>query len=165
MRVKILDPVKDFKTLSKEVNELIKTVGFERNQIMCQNLQENSSNWYDGIGKIEELAEKEERQYKFINQSLKNTTIENLIEKYQGFRTRIMIMNPKSCYSVHADPTPRVHIPIITDSSQCWMIWPHDGECHRMPIGVTYWADTTKKHTFINASEKTRIHLIMCVDF
>jgi hypothetical protein len=164
MRVKILDHVNDFTLLEKEVNDLIETIGFEKNQIMCQTHRDNCQDWYTGIGRIEELEEKEEKKYKFINPLIKNTEIGRLIEKYQGFRSRIMIMNPKSCYSIHQDPTPRIHIPITTDSLQSWMIWPLDNECHRMPLGMVYWTDTTKKHTFINCSEKIRIHLIMGVD-
>ena len=165
MRLKILECVNNFELLEKEVNDLIATVAFEKNQIICQTLQENCEDWYTGIGKIEELDEKEEKKYNFINPVIKNTEISRLIEKYKGFRARIMIMNPKSCYSIHRDPTPRIHIPITSDPLQSWMVWPLDNECHRMPIGMVYWADTTKKHTFINCSEKIRIHLIMGIDF
>lgn len=162
MRIRILDAVENFEKLLMEVNGLIQTVKFSGNQIICQNLVEGSADWTIGIGKIEELKEKQEKKYKFVNPSLKGSCIESLIHRFGGFRTRIMLMNPKNCYSVHADPTPRIHIPIITDSSQCWMIWPYDNECHRMPLGMVYWADTTKKHTFINSSESVvRVHLIM----
>jgi len=154
----------NFKTLLTEVELLINNVNFSENQIICQGLEEGSRDWLTGIGRIEELEEQEERKYKYIHPELQGTELEKFILQHNGFRTRIMNMNPRRCYSVHNDPTPRLHLPLITNN-QCWMFWPYDSQCYQLHEGIVYWADTTKKHSFINGSEtQNRIHIVMCVD-
>lgn len=74
------------------------------------------------------------------------------------FRTRIMKLNPYQCYSYHVDPTPRMHIPLITND-RCFMIV--DDILYRYPAdGNSYWVDTTKIHTAVNASTEERIHIV-----
>lgn len=156
-----LRPIIDFETLHKEVFDIINRVGFRDNQIILQSI-DGVEEWHLGTGVIEHLEEKEEKKYSIINSSIRDTEISKIIEKYQGFRARIMKMYPRNCYSVHKDPTPRIHIPIKTND-QCWMVWPYDNFCATMPAGKEYFTDTTKMHTFLNASLETRIHLMMCV--
>ena len=164
--LKILKQVDDFELLKKEILELVDRVGFQgpyKNQIICQSLTEGVEDWETGIGSIEELEVRQEQEYKYLQPSLTGSQIENLINEFLAFRSRIMIIQPKSCYSVHGDPTPRIHIPIVSNKS-CWMIWPNNQVCRRMPTGIIYLADTTINHTFINGGDKPRIHLVMCVD-
>ena len=74
------------------------------------------------------------------------------------FRTRIMRLRPYQCYSYHIDPSPRIHIPLITNEN-CFMII--DDMLYRYPAdGNYYLADTTKIHTFVNASLEDRIHIV-----
>jgi hypothetical protein len=154
----------EFVVLKNEVQNLLAELAYENNQIICQSCIENDNNWYTGIGSIEELEIKEERSYKFINESLKDTQIEKLIKKHNGFRTRIMVMPPRQCYSIHADPTPRIHIPIITND-QCWMVWPTKSSCFQLKEGNVYWTNTKIPHTFINGSkDESRVHIVMCID-
>jgi hypothetical protein len=153
----------NFEALKREVQDLLDKRLHNQNQIMCQSYIEDDDNWYTGIGSIEELEIKEEKSYKFINKSLKDTEIEKLIVKHNGFRTRIMAMPPRQCYSIHADPTPRIHIPIVT-SDQCWMIWPTKSSCFQLKEGSVYWTNTKIPHTFVNGSkDEYRIHIVMCV--
>lgn len=161
--LKFLSPVENFDSLLEEIHHLISTVGFEKNQIICQTLEKNCEDWLTGVGRIDELEHENEQLYKHLNPKLKNTEIEKVIEKYNAFRTRIMIMPPRRCYSIHSDPTPRLHIPIVTND-QCWMIWPSEQRCYKMVRGLVYWADTTKNHTFINGSTEDRVHLVLCVN-
>jgi len=163
MLVKRLNQLKNFSDLSKEVLDLVTTINPEGNQIICQNVNPDTESWDTGIGRIEELEVAQEKEYTHIHSKLSGSCLEEIIKKYNGFRTRIMVMNSKSCYSVHADPTPRIHIPIVT-SPQCWMIWPHHNTCHQLHPGHTYWTDTSKRHTFINGGLEQRIHIVMCVN-
>lgn len=156
-----LEKIFEFEKLHREIFEIIDRVGFKDNQIILQSLTD-SEEWHLGVGSIEELEEKDERKYSNINASIKGTEIGKLIEKYNGFRARIMAMDSRKCYSVHRDPTPRIHIPIITNE-QCWMVWPYNNVCANMPIGHVYFTNTTKVHTFLNGGLDLRIHLIMCV--
>lgn len=160
MHLKCLEKVDNFEKLKKEVLDLCENLSPSSNQIICQTLEENDNDWSSGIGRIDELEEKNEILYKHINPLLRGTEIEKLILKYQGFRSRIMILQPRQCYSIHSDPTTRIHVPIVTND-QCWMVWPEYSECHRLYAGVEYLTDTTKNHTFINGSRLPRIHLVI----
>jgi len=74
------------------------------------------------------------------------------------FRTRVMMMKPHRCYSYHKDPTPRIHIPLITDE-KCMLIV--DDKVIRLPADGNYYKiDTTLYHTALNGSNIERIHLV-----
>lgn len=77
------------------------------------------------------------------------------------YRTRLMNMKQKTCYSYHWDPTKRMHIPLLTNENNFFVI---DDEISRYPAdGSYYLIDTTKKHTFVNASFENRLHIVGCV--
>lgn len=81
-----------------------------------------------------------------------------IIKDLGMFRTRLMVLNPYQCYSYHVDPTQRIHIPLITNPN-CFMII--DDILYRYPAdGNYYLADTTKVHTFVNASKEDRLHIV-----
>ena len=161
--LKILEPVEQFHQLRIEILKLINDHVTDKNQIICQTKEENNIDWHSGIGSIDDLQEKNEEYYKFINPLLTGTRIEKSIKKFNGVRTRIMILPPRHCYSIHSDPTPRLHIPIVTND-QCWMIWPFANQCKRLIEGYVHLADTTQPHTFVNGSgSENRIHLMMCL--
>jgi hypothetical protein len=163
MLVKYLYTLEDFDLLKSEIFTLINEVGFQNNQIMCQTLDESKEDFITGIGRIDELEHQNEESYKFIQNRLKGSYIEKIILKHNAFRTRILKLSPRSCYSIHADPTPRIHIPIVVNK-QCWMIWPFHEKCHSFIDGKVYWTDTTKSHTYLNGDGNLeRIHLVMCV--
>lgn len=156
-----LGKITNFKKLHDEIFDIIDTVGFINNQIILQSIA-GQENWHLGIGSIEDLEEKDEQQYISIHGKVKHTEISKIIETCGGFRTRIMSMDSRRCYSIHKDPTPRIHIPILTND-QCWMIWPYDNVCKQMLYEQIYFTDTTKAHTFVNGGLEPRIHLVMCV--
>jgi hypothetical protein len=152
-----------FNILYKEVLDIIELVGPNKSQIICQGLEPDASDWDTGVGRIEELEISEEKKYCHIHPYLKDSILESIIKKHNAYRARIMIMNSRKCYSVHADPTPRIHVPIITNS-QAWMVWPNHSKCSQLIPGYVYWTDTTKKHTFLNGGIESRIHIVMCID-
>jgi hypothetical protein len=162
MLLKYLEKIDNFEKLSKEVLELIEKVNPIDNQIVCQTINQNDSDWFCGAGRIDELEESDETKYIHINPALEGSEIAKNILKFKGFRSRIMILPSRKCYSIHADPSPRIHIPIITNT-QCWILWPEKSVCKRLLPGVAYWTDTRVNHSFINGSTQNRIHLIMNV--
>ncbi len=83
----------------------------------------------------------------------------SIIEDLNMFRTRVMILKPKTCLSLHADPAKRIHIPIDTNENCFLMI---DQYAHHLfADGSAYICDTTKPHTSINASLGTnRTHIV-----
>jgi hypothetical protein len=81
-----------------------------------------------------------------------------VIKELGMFRTRLMRLKPYQCYSYHVDPSPRIHIPLITNPN-CFMII--DDILYRYPADGNYYvADTTKIHTFVNASTESRVHIV-----
>lgn len=160
--VKLLGNVDNFDLLRTEVNDIISTKLTDQNQINLQNLSGEEDDWYCGIGSAVRLRNSNEKDYKFIQPSLKGTAIESIINRYGAYRTRIMNMRPRSCYSVHSDFSFRIHIPIST-TRQAWMVWPFANECHHFEEGNIYWTNTQKPHSAFNGSEANRIHIVMCV--
>lgn len=166
---KICFPIKKFEFFNDliiEVREILNTVPFE-NEILQLGLQvkdPEATTWYDSVGRIQRTGGMiVEPQYKHINPKLKGGFIDQWIQslsEYRIVRTRLMYMKPRTCYSIHSDPYPRIHIPVITNR-QCLMIFPEEDSIEHMPAdGTSYYVDTTKKHTFINCSEVPRVHLV-----
>jgi hypothetical protein len=117
--------------------------------------------WTSAVGRNQGM----ELAYNEINPFFKDTIFEKLIVDYKMTRTRLMWVNRMSCYSIHKDSTPRVHIPLITNP-ECYFVF-KDGEkatLTNMKVGHVYWADTRQDHTFINCSEMERLHLVGIVE-
>ena len=83
--------------------------------------------------------------------------INELIKKHKMFRTRVMLQPSASCYTYHKDFTPRKHIPVITNNDCLFIL---EDIVYRMKEGLIYFVDTTKQHTAVNGSKKTRIHIV-----
>lgn len=163
MLISKIEVLPDYQDLVKEVQGIIDKVGFKVDQIICQGRTTDVEDWHLGTGRIDELEHKDEDSYINVFPSLSGSIIEKYIKRYNGYRTRILHVQRRHCYSVHRDPTPRIHIPIITNK-ECWMVWPFNKESQRMPAGYSYWTDTTKFHSFMNGGTEGRIHIVMCVD-
>lgn len=159
----IEEQIEDFSDMVDEVSALIDEIGLQDNQINCQKLHDGPDDWTTGVGAVSELEEKNECKYHIIQKKLENSSIEKYIIKYQAYRTRIMILPPRKCYSVHKDLGYRIHIPIVTNH-QNWMIWPEENTCVQLSTGNIYLTNTIKTHTFINGdSHINRIHIVMGV--
>ena len=103
-----------------------------------------------------------DHDYTLLNPTFSGTVFETIINKYNFTRTRLMWVNHMSCYSMHRDPSPRVHIPLITNE-QCYFIF-KSGVIQHLPVGHVYYTDTRYHHTFANCSEERRLHLVGAVD-
>ena len=62
--VNILGPADRFSDLKSEILALVEKHADERNQVICQTKKPGSDDWYEGIGSIDDLKEKNE-EYKF----------------------------------------------------------------------------------------------------
>ena len=152
-----LPPLKDFDRLKNEVLSLLEKYNYPR-QIGLQSLDPNNEEWIIEDGR----PITKDTDYKYLHKDLRGTAIEELINSLSAYRSRIMRMPARSCYSVHADVTKRIHIPIVTDP-QAWMVWPHHNTCKYLQLGKIYLTDTTKLHSAFNGSAVDRIHLVLCV--
>jgi hypothetical protein len=104
------------------------------------------------------------RDYKHINPIFKGTIFEEIIEEHKGWRGRLMIMKPKTVYTVHHDASERMHLPISTNDSS-YFVFPENNHVEHIPAnGYLYKVNTTETHTFFNADIKLdRIHMVFCV--
>lgn len=101
-------------------------------------------------------------KYFFLtNPFFTNTVFDDVIKKYKLFRTRLLWLNPRSCYSMHFDDSPRIHIPIFTNPDSFFVF--KKGIVEHLEVGKVYWVDTREVHTAINGGEHPRLHLVGCV--
>lgn len=135
----------------------------EHGQLAIQTDDPNIDNWTSGIGKSVAKTPEWEQQFRYIQPSLIGTPVDKYI-KWLGipvYRARIMLSKSKSCYSVHSDHSPRLHLPLITNK-QCNFLITNPIQMFHLPAnGMTTWIDTTKPHTFMNGSLENRFHLVM----
>lgn len=88
--------------------------------------------------------------------------INSIIKELKMYRTRVMNLKYKTCYSYHRDLTKRIHIPIQTNENCFIMI---DKKIEHLPADGNYHVvDTTQYHTAINASWEDRIHLVGIIE-
>lgn len=113
--------------------------------------------WASAVG----TSKGNELTYTNLNSIFKDTIFEELITQYKLKRTRLMWVSPMTCYSMHKDSTPRIHIPMITNP-ECYFVF-KQGIIQHMPVGSVYWTNTVNLHTFMNCSDKPRLHLIGAV--
>ena len=115
---------------------------------------ETEDPWFSAVGKLR----KDESLFVNLNPYFKDTIFETLINKYKLVRTRLMWVPQYSCYSMHRDAAPRIHIPMITNPD-CYFVF-KKGIVEHLSCGKVYEVDTTEPHTFINCSSSPRLHFM-----
>lgn len=86
--------------------------------------------------------------------------INSIMAELKMFRTRLMVLKPRECYSYHYDFTKRIHIPVITNEN-CFIV--ENRQLRHLPADGNYYVvDTTKMHTALNGSRdnKDRLHIV-----
>ena len=128
-------------------------------QICLQGVTDNPDPFF-GCGTISNI--KPYKETDFTEPNFNFPYINSIIEELNMYRTRVLVLKPKVCYSIHSDPTKRIHIPVITNE-HCWLIV--NKEIIHLPAdGRHYEIDTTQKHTALNGSWEDRIHIVGCID-
>jgi|TARA_R110000744_G_scaffold330649_1_gene436127 hypothetical protein len=113
-----------------------------------------------GTGRLDTIVHKESDFH--VPNFMRMEYTNHILDSLGMYRSRIMKMESKTCYTYHQDPTMRMHIPLVTNEN-CFIIV--DDILHRYPAdGSNYLIDTTKMHTAVNASREERIHIVGCVD-
>jgi hypothetical protein len=134
-------------------------------QIAIQTDDDSRENWLAGTGKSETKTVEWEHSFNKLQPSLRGTAVDNYIQ-WLGvpvYRARIMMAREKGCYSIHRDYSPRLHLPLVTNT-QCNFLFTDPLTMFHMPAnGTTTWVDTRKHHTFMNGSTEKRLHLVMIV--
>ena len=86
--------------------------------------------------------------------------INSIMAELKMFRTRLMILKPRECYTYHYDFSKRIHIPVITNES-CFIV--ENRQLRHLPADGNYYVvDTTKMHTALNGSRDNddRLHIV-----
>jgi len=135
----------------------LKTLPKYDNQIGLQTMAGMDDPFY-ATGRITDKNHSEEEFTQFcFDLPYTNSVISSL----GMYRTRVMLLSPKTCYTYHQDLCKRIHIPLITNTN-CFIIV--DKEVIHLPAdGKHYVVDTTKPHTAVNASREKRIHIVGCI--
>lgn len=123
-------------------------------------LQTNGdANWESSIGS---KKGENELQWDKLHPDLIGTWWEEFFTNlpFKLYRARLMTMHPRTCYSIHVDDTPRIHIAIKTHK-QARFIFTNPPVLKHIPAdGHLWWVDTREEHTALNGSLEARIHLV-----
>lgn len=149
----------DLDRVQLEIEHLVDQHGWWKNSQIS--LQSPDGNFHEGNGKIE-WSKYNERDLNQLNIP-DDWEIARFIKDNKLYRTRIMKLQPKQCYSVHKDRTPRVHLVTETDP-RCLFI--QGSKAFHIPAdGYAYYIDTRKEHTALNGTlDLERIHIVGCTD-
>lgn len=158
--IKIIKESVNVQGITREVQRIIKRFPGQ-NQISLQSNNPDSSpesDWNCSVGKLENIPGSEtDYVYPIFSEA---KLINHYLKEFGLCRARIMINNPKECMTIHKDPSPRIHIPVISNEN-CLMIIDKQG--YFLAPGKIYWTDTRKPHTAMNGSYEKRIHIVGCV--
>ena len=138
------------------VEQELLTLPVSKQQIMLQGASATDSP-FEGVGRIDKMKLPEEN---YIVPLFDIPYINTLITKYKMYRTRVMTLDQKRCYSYHQDPTYRVHIPVVTNTRSWLMI---DEQLYKLAAGEAYIVNTKYMHTAINADNNPRTHIVGCI--
>ena len=159
--IKILDKI-DISIVRKELN----SYNLLNNPTSCLQGIEKDQDIFYGIGSTSEFMHNDkkprEQEKDFKIPLFDMPYINSIIEKYNMYRTRLMLQYEVECYTYHQDFSPRIHIPVETNENCLFIL---EDKIHRLnDDGTVYWVDTTKKHTAMNGSRKNRYHIVGCVN-
>ena len=118
----------------------------------------NEDPWTSAVGR----SSGDELLSSNLNPFFKGTIFEDIINEYNLYKTRLMWVGSKTCYSMHRDETPRIHIPIIT-YPDCYFLF-KTGTLQHLSAGIVWWVNTKLHHTFLNCSDHPRLHLVGVVE-
>lgn len=144
--------------IKEEIDELEAFVGWgDRNQM---SLQSPDGSFRTGDGKIEYHEGWSETDFTALNID-DDWEIARFITDNNLYRTRIMKLKPRECYSYHFDRTPRVHLAV--DTHEHCFISINNMLQHVPADGNAYWIDTRQYHTAMNCTlDFERIHIVGC---
>lgn len=152
--LEILDFKVDIDKIIQEIESKIFTYEKFEDQINLQ-IVPGIRNPFYGSRKGDELKHKE---IDFTEYFFDMPYTNSVLKKFDLVRCRVMYMKPKTCLSVHVDPTRRLHIPLVS-SDDCFFVI--NNKIYRMPNdGSVYLMNAKLPHTAVNASFAKRLHLV-----
>ena len=162
----------DVERINSEIEE-VDTKYFEwRNddicQIMLQTCHENATvpNAYFGSREFKEIEDAGYKEEDFIYPIFNMEYTNQLLKELKMFRSRLMLLKPKSCLSWHYDPSMRIHIP-LSGYSDIFHIIEVKGKkvIHQIEKGDAHLMNTEVYHSGVNLSRTVeRLHIVGCVN-
>ena len=145
---------------------LTKDHWYQEIQTCLQHSETCVDKYTEGCGSIKRAGGRTERDFCLINDIYRGTLFETIINELNVVRSRIMISKRHTVYSIHKDRTKRSHLVLNTNPDAFFILSENTIEkseiMHIPADGYIYMVDTTKPHTFVNAGEESRTHLVMC---
>lgn len=170
--VSIMPQTFDVSRIFDSLPKLSDFIEFKHNGQLSITHSTTDDSWFAGTGSLYNYDtrkfEHSTSDFNIINTKVIGTYLETVIHdvikqgKTDGVligRVRILMLNAKSCYTLHMDPEEfRYHIPLITNN-KCFFV--SGDNIDRMPlIGRLYKFKTKELHTAVNASFLARLHLV-----
>jgi hypothetical protein len=141
----------------KKIIEELKILPKFEDQISLQGTKDNLDPFW-GVGKWIEKHKMGMKETDFNVPIFDIPYTNSILKELKMYRTRVMNLKSKTCYSYHKDLSKRIHIPIQTNKD-CFLII--DKKVEHLPADGNYYViDTTQYHTALNASWENRIHLV-----
>ncbi|MFE0589863.1 hypothetical protein [Micromonospora echinospora] len=153
----------DVDELAKAADELLthRPLIFDQTQQLAIQMRPGSSDpWYESCYQEKDIAP--ETEYDQLVPELRGTYFEEVVARFPFpvFRTRLMALTARTCYSVHRDDTARLHVAIRT-SEHAAFVFVERNEVFRVPTdGNAYLLNTTEVHTALNGARDLRLHLV-----
>jgi len=137
-------------------------------QIMIQGVEGKEDDYYFGSREFTEVANAGYSEWDFQVPLFPEMEYTNsLLKELKMFRSRLMMLKPKTCLSWHNDPSMRIHIPLTGDTDSFHLIENVEGTktVYHIYPGEVHLMNTEVFHSGINLSRKvSRIHIVGCVD-
>jgi len=177
-----------FPSLEVELQYLLASnkIYWNKNQICINTTEENHDDFTFGTGSLEidwdnssyhidsfnsisldikkRSAVIQETDFTEMCSQFENTSFQKihdiLKKEFSIGRLRLMLLEPRQCMSWHHDQSMRIHYPIKTSES-CFMII--ENQVLHLPKNTWWLTNTLNKHTALNSSTQSRIHLVASV--
>lgn len=155
-----LNTLYNLQTIQLEIDFIVNSYGWsDDTQIALQS--RDGKNWHEGLGKSS-VKGFNEKDFNVLN-TKPNWELTKFITENKLYRTRILKLIPKTCYTYHQDWSKRVHLAVITHPF-CFMV-ENDQLVHIPADGHPYLLDTTQPHLALNGSKDCeRIHIVGCTE-
>nr|7V4F_A Chain A, Beta-hydroxylase [Streptomyces sp. MK730-62F2]7V4F_B Chain B, Beta-hydroxylase [Streptomyces sp. MK730-62F2]7V4M_B Chain B, Beta-hydroxylase [Streptomyces sp. MK730-62F2]7V4N_A Chain A, Beta-hydroxylase [Streptomyces sp. MK730-62F2]7V4N_B Chain B, Beta-hydroxylase [Streptomyces sp. MK730-62F2]ACQ63618.1 beta-hydroxylase [Streptomyces sp. MK730-62F2] len=133
-------------------------------QLALQHRPEATDPWYEGCQRQSLISS--DSDFTEVHGELRDTYLGEVFDRlpFKPIRTRIMALDPKYCYSVHRDLTPRYHLAVTTSEHARFVFIEHDKVLHIPADGDLYYVDTRQLHSAFNGGDDMRIHIVFGTD-
>lgn len=133
-------------------------------QLALQHRPAAKDPWYEGC--LRQSLISSDSDFTEVQAELRDSYLGEVFDRlpFHPIRTRIMALDPKHCYSVHRDMTPRYHLAVTTSEHARFVFVEHDKVVNIPADGNLYYVDTRQLHSAFNGGDDMRIHIVFGTD-